>query len=150
MNPYKKMYVLCEEEYNRLKDSEAQCNKQQRDDSSRLTVPLHTADIVPVEQSIHKDLQTKKKYTCHVCNKEYSDKHDLRRHKVKEHRRTNQDLSQDTSEKQRSDKIIPHLPQSTTIKSNSSKNPLLKIKKSIARRRRDPFVVKIKKWLTIG
>ena len=79
MNPYKRMYVLPEEEYNRLKLATITHRQTEAVPEVVTTQPQNesipiVADEQPKVEQVH---QT---FKCQVCGKVYSNKGDRRRH----------------------------------------------------------------------
>ena len=76
MNPYKRMCVIPEEEYNRLKLCTTTQHQVKHIPDVISTQPhnennSHIADEQP---DVHQS------FNCQICAKEYSNKHDIRRH----------------------------------------------------------------------
>lgn len=145
MNLYKKMYVVSEDEYRRLTESMqltvSQCPTSHLDIDHNNIMPIES-EIVNDDDKIVDDIdqtnnkkdkekekkerKNKKKHKCNQCEKEYSDKHDLRRHKKKIHAK-----------------------QDTDIKPQEGEDIGIVIKKKINQQQRDPFRQKITKWRTM-
>jgi hypothetical protein len=80
MNPYKQMYVLTEDEYNRLKLATHHPTPEVSS-TPQVNVP------VPVNNSgvLDEKLIAHIMFKCSICGKEYSNKRDRRRHIQKAH-----------------------------------------------------------------
>ena len=89
MNLYKKMYVVSEDEYRRL----TECEQPLTTTTTPLLVKSNHLDTEHIPQQQQDEIVVfKKKHKCGHCEREYSDKHDLRRHKKKSHA-INKDLA---------------------------------------------------------
>ena len=121
MNSYKKMYVICEDEYRRLKEM-----------SNEATKVANEATKVDDVNKVEKQIVTKR-YKCGECDKDYSDKHDLRRHKKKAH---GINKKEDTFVEEEAD--VPVLQKVTKRKQRNKRQPS-----------RDPFNHLVKKWKTL-
>ena len=110
MSLYEKMYVITEDEYMRLMEK---------------SDVIHADPIVAVETpTVHTpavEIPTKTKHKCKLCDREYSDKRDLKRHIKKFH------LTQ---------MVLPIV------------KKIVKRKRVV--NKREPFIPIRKKWMTLG
>ena len=123
MNSYKKMYVICEDEYRRLKEMSNEATKVANEATK-------VDDVIKVEKQI-----VTKRYKCGECDKDYSDKHDLRRHKKKAHAKVSINKIEDTFVEEAE---VPVLQKVTTRKQRNKRRPLREIFKHL-----------VKKWKTL-
>ena len=145
MNLYKKMYVVSEDEYRRLTESMqvsvSQFPTAHSDVDQNTFTPIEPeiVDAYDIDQTnkhkkkdkeMEKKERKKKKHKCNQCEKEYSDKHDLRRHKKKIHAKQDTDIK--PQEEEEDTGIV--------IKNKNIKRQ---------RQQRDPFRQKITKWRTM-
>jgi hypothetical protein len=143
MNPYKKMYVICEEEYRRMKDAgESKCYKQ---DESSAPVYIKPDIMEAAQNTINSDIMeaaqsTKKKYTCITCSKQYSDKRGLRRHKKNAH---------NTQIKISPDKPVKQVQIHQDTPSISKPEKVIRKKKKNTPSR-EPLRCTVNKWMTLG
>src|ERR1700727_1096425 len=79
-NHYKRMYVLSEEEYNRLKMMAQKVPKKTKQTKLATTASIQESPSQPPSSS-----PLKPHYTCSICNKTYKQKRDLRRHVKLQH-----------------------------------------------------------------
>src|SRR6202021_1355436 len=80
-NHYKRMYVLSEEEYNRLKMMAQKVPKEEEGETKLAT----TASIQESPSQPLSSSPLKPHYTCSICSKTYKQKRDLRRHVKLQH-----------------------------------------------------------------
>ena len=133
MNLYKKMYVVSEDEYRRLTECE------QPSTTTPLLVKSNHLDTEHIPQQQDEIVVFKKKHKCGHCEREYSDKHDLRRHKKKLHA-ANKDL----------DISLVNIKTQEEKDSSSSDTVKQKVKSPKQQYyRKDPFRENITKWRTI-
>ena len=133
MNLYKKMYVVSEDEYRRLTECE-----QPSTTTTPLLVKSNHLDTEHIPQQQDEIVVFKKKHKCGHCEREYSDKHDLRRHKKKSHAKKDLDIS-----------VVSIKPQEEEEEkhSSSSSDTVKPAKQQYYRK--DPFRENITKWRTI-
>jgi hypothetical protein len=74
------MYVLSEEEYNRLKMMAQKVPKEEQETKLATTASIQESPSQPPSSS-----PLKPHYTCSICNKTYKQKRDLRRHVKLQH-----------------------------------------------------------------
>src|ERR1700721_1339380 len=79
-NHYKRMYVLSEEEYNRLKMVAQKVPKEEGETKLATTTSIQESPSQPPSSS-----PLKPHYTCSICSKTYKQKRDLRRHVKLQH-----------------------------------------------------------------
>src|ERR1700727_871686 len=79
-NHYKRMYVLSEEEYNRLKMMAQKGPKEEGEKKLATTASIQES---PSQSPSSSPLKTH--YTCSICSKTYKQKRDLRRHVKLQH-----------------------------------------------------------------
>ena len=137
MNLYKKMYVVSEDEYRRLTECE-----QPLTTTTPLLVKSNHLDTEHIPQQQQDEIVVfKKKHKCGHCEREYSDKHDLRRHKKKLHA-ANKDL----------DSSLVNIKTQVEEEEKDSSSDTVKQKVKLPKQqyyRKDPFRENITKWRTM-
>ena len=124
MNAYKKMYVICEDEYRRLTEVGNQATQMEGNEAIKMD------NVNKVEEQA-----VIKRYKCGECDKSYSDDHDLRRHKKKAHAKVSINKIEDTIVEEDE---VPVLQKVTKRKQRNKRRPP-----------RDPFNHLVKKWKTL-
>src|SRR5271156_1761493 len=138
MNPYKRMCVIPEEEYNRLK----LCTTMHQKVDDIPEVLLTQAPIEDKQQQVIEELpKVQHTFKCQICGKEYSNKRDRRRHIHNKHPHPSVAPIDN----------IQHLNESGVV--NSTSPPTEDIIKPIKiRKRKNTFKAldNISKWLTLN
>lgn len=138
MNLYKKMYVVSEDEYRRL----TECEQPLTTTTTPLLVKSNHLDTEHIPQQQQDEIVVfKKKHKCGHCEREYSDKHDLRRHKKKLHA-ANKDL----------DSSLVNIKTQVEEEEKDSSSDTVKQKVKLPKQqyyRKDPFRENITKWRTM-
>ena len=124
MNAYKKMYVICEDEYRRLTEVGNQATQMEVNETPKMD------NVSKIEVQVDT-----KRYKCGECDKTYSDDHDLRRHKKKAHAKVSINKIEDTFVEEAE---VPVLQKVTTRKQRNKRRPLREIFKHL-----------VKKWKTL-